>query len=75
MKLEAFRKEIDTIDDNILELLERRMEIVKHIGKLKAQSNTPIYRPEREQKIIQRLLAKTTDPLKYILIYINIIYI
>ncbi|AWI33928.1 chorismate mutase [Helicobacter apodemus] len=58
MKLEAFRKEIDAIDDNILELLEKRMEIVKHIGKLKAQSNTPIYRPEREQEIIQRLLAK-----------------
>ena len=59
MKLEAFRKEIDTIDDNILELLERRMEIVKHIGKLKAQSNTPIYRPEREQKLSNDYLQKT----------------
>ena len=58
MKLQHFRAEIDHIDDNILQLLERRMEIVKRIGKEKLQSKAPIYRPEREKEIIERLNAK-----------------
>ncbi len=52
MNLQNFRREIDSIDDEILGLLEKRMEIVKRIGKAKLQSNTPIYRPEREKEII-----------------------
>ena len=37
MKLQQFREEINKIDDKILELLEKRMEIVKQIGKIKMQ--------------------------------------
>lgn len=58
MKLQQFREEINKIDDKILELLEKRMEIVKQIGKIKMQGNTPIYRPEREKEIIDRLISK-----------------
>ncbi|MDY3113576.1 MAG: prephenate dehydratase [Helicobacter sp.] len=58
MDLTHFRAEIDNIDDTILELLERRMEIVKRIGKAKILSKSPIYRPEREKEIIDRLCAK-----------------
>ena len=58
MNLQHFRAEIDRIDDDILQLLERRMEIVKRIGKEKLQSKAPIYRPEREKEIIERLNAK-----------------
>lgn len=58
MDLRHFREEIDGIDDAILDLLERRMEIVKRIGKIKMQSKVPIYRPEREKEILDRLCAK-----------------
>ncbi len=58
MNLEHFRGEIDKIDDKILELLGQRMEIVKRVGKLKAQNNAPIYRPEREREILERLSAQ-----------------
>lgn len=58
MNLAHFRTEIDKIDDTLLELLEKRMEIVKRIGKEKIQNNAPIYRPEREKEIIDRLCAK-----------------
>lgn len=58
MNLQNFRVEIDKIDDEILGLLEKRMEIVKRIGKAKLQSNAPIYRPEREKEIIDRLSSK-----------------
>ena len=54
MKLQQFREEINKIDDKILELLEKRMEIVKQIGKIKMQGNTPIYRPEREKEMSDR---------------------
>ena len=31
------RKKIDDVDDNILELLNRRAELVKEVGRLKTQ--------------------------------------
>ncbi|WP_457562502.1 prephenate dehydratase [Caminibacter pacificus] len=54
-KLLVLRKKIDEIDNEILTLLNKRMEIVKEVGELKNNTNAPIYRPEREKEIIQRL--------------------
>ena len=64
MNLRVFREEIDKIDDTLLELLEKRMEIVKQIGKAKTLSNAPIYRPEREKEIIDRLESKKKNILQ-----------
>nr|WP_236619994.1 prephenate dehydratase [Lebetimonas sp. JS138] len=55
MDLKKLREEIDKIDNNILKLLNKRMEIVKKVGEIKNSSNTPVYRPEREKEIIERL--------------------
>ena len=54
-ELKKLRKEIDLIDNEILTLLNKRMEIVKKVGELKNNTNAPIYRPEREKEIIDRL--------------------
>ena len=54
-ELRKLRSEIDNIDNQILDLLNKRMEIVKEVGKLKNNKNAPIYRPEREKEIIDRL--------------------
>jgi chorismate mutase/prephenate dehydratase len=54
-KLLLLRKEIDAIDNEILSLLNKRMEVVKRVGELKNTSNAPVYRPEREKEIIKRL--------------------
>lgn len=56
MDLKDLRNQIDKIDDEILTLLDKRMGIVKEIGKLKLQSNTAIYHPKRENEIITRLI-------------------
>ena len=53
--IEKYRKEIDLLDDQILKLLNERMEKVKEIGKLKQTTGTAIYRPEREKEILDRL--------------------
>lgn len=58
MDLSQLRQQIDTIDDQLLELLNQRMDIVKRVGELKRASNSIIYRPEREKSIIDRLAAK-----------------
>jgi len=54
-ELKKLRNEIDKIDNEILTLLNKRMEVVKKVGELKNNTNAPIYRPEREREIIERL--------------------
>ena len=53
--LEECRARIDEIDNEIVNLLNRRMEVVRRVGEIKHESNTAIYRPEREKSIIDRL--------------------
>jgi chorismate mutase/prephenate dehydratase len=58
--LEALRQTIDQIDDQLVELLNQRMEVVRQVGELKRTNNAIIYRPEREKDIIDRLSGKLT---------------
>ncbi|WP_287006924.1 chorismate mutase, partial [Desulfurella sp.] len=62
--LETLRAQINNIDNNIIELLEKRSEIVKEIGKIKREKGLSFYAPERENQIY-----KTLDSLK--LTYMN----
>lgn len=54
-RLSEIRSRIDEIDNQILELLNRRMALVKEVGHLKRSHNAVIYRPEREKAILDRL--------------------
>jgi len=53
--LQECRDAIDGIDEEILNLLNRRMQVVERVGEIKHESATAIYRPEREKEIITRL--------------------
>ncbi len=53
--LEKIREKLDAIDNQLLELLNDRMDLVHEVGVLKAKSGGAIYRPEREKAIIDRL--------------------
>ena len=55
MKLSAIRQKIDGLDDQLLSILNERMELVKKVGELKRSSQSIIYRPEREKQILDRL--------------------
>jgi len=55
MDLNELRQNIDRIDNEILMLLNERMGYVHAVGELKNENDAPIYRPEREQQIIDRL--------------------
>ena len=53
--LKALRDKLDSLDNELLRLINERMEVVHQVGELKAQSGGAIYRPEREKAIIERL--------------------
>ena len=55
MELDKLRESIDHIDDTLLDLINERMEYVHQVGDLKNNTGAPIYRPEREQSILNRL--------------------
>ncbi|MGE4418208.1 MAG: prephenate dehydratase [Sulfurimonas sp.] len=59
--LDECRSAIDAIDDEMLKLLNERMEVVKRVGEIKKNSNEAIYRPEREKAIVQRLTQKSIE--------------
>lgn len=54
-QLKIIRDQLDIIDDQILGLLNSRMQLVQEVGHIKQKSGGAIYRPEREKEIIARL--------------------
>ncbi len=59
--LDDCREAIDNIDNEILELLNKRMGVVKRVGEIKHQNGTAVYRPEREKAIIERLAQRSKE--------------
>lgn len=55
MTIESLRQEIDTIDTELVSLLNRRYAACLEIGKLKKNTGTVVLDSSREQKIIDRL--------------------
>jgi chorismate mutase len=50
-KLLPLRNQIDSIDTQILELLNQRAKVAQEVGHIKAQTRAPIFRPEREAQV------------------------
>jgi len=61
MTLEELRKKLDEIDDKLLDLYNERLEIVHKVGEVKNKTNAPIYRPEREKEILDRLKKRNKE--------------
>lgn len=52
--LEDYRVEIDKIDREITQLLEKRMNVAKAISKYKIENNMQIFHPDREKMVIEK---------------------
>ncbi len=63
MALNNLRDKIDNIDDTLLRLFNERMELVHQVGEVKNSTGAPIYRPEREQSILNRLKTQNSGKL------------
>lgn len=61
--IDKLRNAIDEIDEEILNLLNKRIEIAQRIGRIKKENNLPVYVPEREETIISRLKRKNPGPI------------
>ena len=58
-KIRELRDEIDSLDDKIVELLEKRSLISKNIGEIKQCTGKEVLDSQREKEIIDRLSLKT----------------
>jgi chorismate mutase/prephenate dehydratase len=61
-ELERLRREIDAVDDALLERLNARAELVREVGRLKAGRGAPVYDGAREREIVARLVAANPGP-------------
>ena len=59
-KLEESRIEINKIDDQLIDLINKRGKIVQKIGGFKKSLNMDVYQPLREKEIIDRIKEKST---------------
>lgn len=55
--LADLRMRIDEIDDSLLELLARRMEVSRAIGEYKRRNNVSVVQPERYSELLRRRAA------------------
>ena len=58
MSLQENRKRIDSIDEQIVMLLNRRAAVVKQIGRMKSAAGMPVVDATREGEIYQRISAE-----------------
>ncbi len=63
MDLKKLRNEIDRLDLEMLEILNRRLKVAQQIGKVKKSRQEEIYAPEREKEVISNLIKKNKGPL------------
>ena len=56
--LQQCRKEIDEIDQQIMKLFEKRMNISKSVVEYKIENHLEIFQPEREKEVIQKNLNR-----------------
>lgn len=61
--LDALRRRIDELDRNIVRLLNERADVVVDIGKAKQAEGTPIYAPDREHVVLERIRELNGGPL------------
>lgn len=59
MNLEELRIEIDRIDSELIRLLNERADIVHEVGVIKKRDDLDIYAPDREEKLLRSIVAKS----------------
>ena len=61
--LDDLRRQIDALDERIVELLNERAKIVVEVGKFKQANNQPIYAPDREKAVFDKIRRLNRGPL------------
>ena len=61
--LEGWRKRIDAIDQQLVELLNERSRCAVEIGHIKKRMKLPAWQPEREMEILRNIVKSNPGPL------------
>jgi chorismate mutase/prephenate dehydratase len=61
--LSDLRKRIDALDEQIVQLVNKRAEIVCEIGRLKAREKASFYAPAREQEVYEHVVRSSAGPM------------
>jgi len=64
MDIADWRKKIDEMDRKLVELLNERAKAAQEIGRLKRNTNMPIYEPQREKLIFENVAKMNQGPLR-----------
>jgi len=54
-KISELQKEIDKIDETLINCLDKRADLVIAIGKIKKENNLPIFNKDREKEIFRKI--------------------
>jgi len=57
-ELDLLRKEIDKVDEELVKLFERRMELAVKIGGIKKQKGMEVFDAERERQVIEKAIGR-----------------
>jgi chorismate mutase len=63
VKLEEYRVLIDNVDRRIVALLNERTQVVEEIGRVKRESELPIYEPKREEQVFANITGANEGPM------------
>jgi chorismate mutase/prephenate dehydratase len=62
--LADLRVQIDSLDRQLLELLNRRAHVAEQVGEVKKREGTPYFRPDRVAQVIEKMQQSNQGPLK-----------
>lgn len=57
-ELKPYRDRIDAIDDQIVDLIAQRLDIIREVGALKAEKNIAPVLPDRVDEVRERCAAR-----------------
>jgi chorismate mutase len=63
MDISDWRRKIDDVDRRLAALLNERASAVVEIGRLKRNTNLPIYEPDREKEVVANVQQANQGPL------------
>jgi chorismate mutase len=61
--IEDWRRRIDEIDRQLVELLNERSQCAMEIGHIKQQAGLPLYQPDREKEVLAHAVKQNRGPL------------
>jgi len=65
MDIADWRKKIDEIDQKLVAILNERAQAAQEIGRLKRETNLPIYEPDRERIVLTHVQKQNRGPLHH----------